>query len=375
MSAVHYHESRPLNDNSSGFKEFDSVDWEIEDQGRKLLKNSIYVEADLIVFTSGSTQVALQDAVGVSRDIGFHSFFESWSVDAKSQNIQNIQHYPRYCNIIETCSSNIGSVYSPASQAEGKQVSDEACRYACQAVAVRQITASDVVLSDVAQICIKPKICLNSQAGDDYSFAKNGAIRISCNLARNGTALHGVDVVYNSSYQLNNIRLKYITVPDDGKQAPILMNSVVSVKNTINSNQANLSVKVPAQAVQGVIVSYISQADETSLTNDSYVLQKIPQHDEIEYLFSDSQSKYVSYAITDQDEMALRGLEALSALGKGKSNNFKQASGEGVVHGLNFHQSLNLSNQKFAVNIRSSFTGMSLAPRNVYMHFLNVINL
>ena len=38
MSAVHYHESRPLNDNSSGFKEFDSVDWEIEDQGRKLLK-------------------------------------------------------------------------------------------------------------------------------------------------------------------------------------------------------------------------------------------------------------------------------------------------------------------------------------------------
>ena len=50
MANILYHSSRPLNDNSAGFIEFDSIDFEIQDNGRKLMKNSVYLEADIEVF-------------------------------------------------------------------------------------------------------------------------------------------------------------------------------------------------------------------------------------------------------------------------------------------------------------------------------------
>lgn len=370
-----YHEARAMNDSSS-FGEFESIDWEIEDVGRKLLKNSIYVEADLQVNSSAGVFNPTFSRIGLTRDIGYHSFFESWGVEAKSQNIQNIQHYPRYCNIIETGNGNISSVLTPMSQAEGKQISEEASRYACQSSTCSHRTASGVVLLKPTNICIKPKICLNSMAGDDYSFAKNGAIRITTNLARNGSALHGRGVSATTSYTLSNVRLKYMTIPDDGRQTAMMMNSVVSVKQSINSQQANLSVKVPAQAVSGVVVTYIQQANEVGLDTDSHKLEKLPLLDEIQYLFSDSQAKYISYNVTDQQDMVKMGVEALSSAGiKVKANSFTNAGDEGVVHGLDFQQSIDLSRQKFGLNLRSSSDKMNANPRSVYMHFLNVISL
>jgi len=370
-----YHEARPMND-SSAFSEFDSIDWEIEDVGRKLMKNSIYVEADLEVFSSTNVVNPTFSRIGLSRDIGFHSLYESWQVEAKGQNIQNIQHYPRYANIIETGTGNISSCLTPMSQAEGKQISEEASRYVCQLTSCSHRTASNVIITKPTNTCIKPKICLNSMAGDDYSFEKNGAIRISTNLARNGSALHGRGVGATTSYRLSNLRLKYMTIPDDGKQGAMMMNSVVSVKQSMNSQQSNLSVKVPAQSVSGVIVSFIAQANEVGLGTDSYKLEKLPLLDEIQYLFSDSQAQYISYNVTDQQDMIKLGVEALSNAGiKVKANSFKANGDEGVIMGLDFQQSVDLSRQKFGLNLRSSSDKLNANPRSIYMHFLNVISL
>ena len=377
MANILYHSSRALNSNENGFVEFDTVDFEISDVGRKLLKNSVYIEADIEVYSAGATALVLGDRIGVNNNIGFHAFFESFQVDAKGQNIQNINYYPRYVNIVNAASSNIGSVYSPMSQAEGLQVTEECGRYILQSVHAKHSsgTAGSNVSRD-AQFCIKPKIALNAMYGDDYSFEKNGAIRVSCNLARNGSALMGSGVTSTSNYKLKNVRLKYITVLDDGKQGEILMNSVVSVKQTMSSGSANLSVKVPAKAVTGVVVNYISQSNETSLVNDSYKLENVPNLDEIVYLFSDSQSKYVSYNITDKDDMLKKGVEALSESGlKCKVNSFQQKNNQNIIHGLNFQSTIDLSNNKFGVNLRSSSSKISTNQLNVYMHFLTIMTM
>ena len=376
MANILYHSSRPLNDNSAGFIEFDSIDFEIQDNGRKLMKNSVYLEADIEVFKTTGTAVALLDKLGINNNVGFHSFFESFSIDAKGQNIQNIQSYPRYVNIVNAASGNIGTVFTPMSQAEGLQCTEEAERYVVQPVSGSHTNGATTSVTRPVQLCIKPKIALNSMMGDDYSFDKNGQIRISCNLARNGTVLYGGDCSSTSSYKLKNVRLKYITLLDDGKQGEILMNSVVSVKQTMNSEQANLSVKVPSSAVTGVVVSYISQANETSLVKDSIKLESIPNLDEIVYLFSDSQSKYVSYNITDKDDMLQKGIEALSTSGvKCKVNSFQARNNQNIIHGLNFQSTVDLSSQKFAVNLRSSSSKISTNPRNVYMHFLTIMSM
>ena len=379
MSNILYHSSRALNENSGGFIEFDSIDFSIEDVGRKLMKNSVYIEADVEVFKTANQLLVLKDKVGVNKNIGFSAMFESFSVDAKGQNIQNLQSYGRYCNVVNVASSNIGSVLSPASQAEGQQMTEEAGRYICQSVNSDAVNASSAPITNVfrsAQFCIKPKICLNSMFGDDYSFEKNGAIRISCNLARNGTALYGGDVSGASSYKLKNVRLRYMTSLDDGKQGEMIMNSVVSIKQSINSEQANLSVKVPSKAVTGVVMTYIKQSNEVSLTQDSYGLESIPLLDEIVYLFSDSQSKYISYNITDKDDMLSLGLKALSETGvKCKVNSFNAGANQNVIHGLSFEDTIDLSNQKFSVNLRSSSSKISTEPRNVFLHFLTIISL
>lgn len=376
MANIVYHSSRPLNDNSNGFIEFDTIDFEIQDNGRKLMKNSIYIEADLEVYSAAGVAIDRNDKMGVNNNIGFHSLFESFAVEAGGQNIQNLNYYPRYVNVVNTASSNIGSVFSPMSQAEGLQCTEEASRYILQAVTAGHNNGAGSNVTRPVQFCIKPKLCLNSMFGDDYSFEKKGSIRISCNLARNGSVLQGGSVVSNSNYNIKNIRLKYITVQDDGKQGEIIMNSVVSTKQTINSESANLSVKVPSKACTGVVVNYISQKNETSLTEDSYRLENIPNLDEIVYLFSDSQSKYITYSITDKDDMTKLGLEALTVSGlKCKANSFQAKANQNVIHGLNFQDTIDLSNQKFAVNLRSSSTEIANDPRNVYMNFLTIISM
>lgn len=376
MSNILYHEARPMND-SSTFGEFQSIDWEIEDVGRKLVKNSIYIEADLVVEVSTGVPIPLECRVGLSRDIGYHSLWESFNVEnSKYGSIQNIQHYPRYCMILATGAGNVSSCLTPMAQAEGRQLTDEASRYTIQPQHCRQATNDDKNIEKPVNLCIKPKICLNSMAGDNYSFSKNGAIRISTNLARNGTTLHGGAVTGTSSYTLQNVRLKYLTIPDDGKQGAIMMNSVVSVKQAVNSQQSNLSVKVPAKSCSGVIVSYISQANEIGLQTDSYKLENMPNVEELQFLFSDTQAKYISYNVVDQQDMLKLGVEAISLAGvKVKTNSFKSNGNEGVLHGLDFQQNIDLSRNKFGLNIRSSSDKISSNPRNVYMHFLETISL
>jgi hypothetical protein len=373
MSNILYHSSRPLNDNINGFQEFDTVDFEIQDDGRKLMKNSIYIEGEVEVFSTGTTALVLGDEIGINNNIGFHSFFESFNCSLKngSQNVQNISYYPRYVNIVNTTTSNIGSVFSPLSQAEGLQCTEESGRYVIQPV-----LAAGGNISRNPEFCIKPKIVLNSMFGDGYSFSKNGAIRISTNLSRNGSVLMGPGVLANSNYKIKNLRLKYITVLDDGKQGPMVMNSVTSVKQTMSSGSANLSVKVPSKAVTGVVLNYISQSNENDLKNDSYKLENVPNLDEIQYLFSDSQSKYVSYSLVDKDDMLKKGIEALSRAGiKCKVNSFQQKNNQNIIHGLNFQSTVDLTNNKFGVNLRSSSSNISQNPLNVYMHFLTVLSI
>ena len=376
MANILYHSSRALNEDTSGATEFQTVDFEIEDVGRKLLKNSVYLEGELEVFSSGTNPLVRNVKIGTNNNIGFHSLFESFSVDVGGSNIQNINYYPRYVNIVNTASSNQGSALTPMSQAEGIQLTEEASRYTCQAVNASQTNGANTAVSRPVQFSIKPKIAVNSMFGDDLSFAKKGALRISVNLARNGSVFHGPGVVATTNYKIKNMRLKYITVIDDGKQGEIIMNSVVGVKQSINSEQANLSVKVPSKAVTGVVVSYISQKNETSLTQDAHKLENLPNLDEIVYLFSDSQAKFLTYNIEDSQDMLKLGIEALSVAGlKCKVNSFQNKNNSNVVHGLNFQDTVDLSNQKFAVNLRSSSTQISNNPRNVYMHFLTIMSM
>lgn len=79
MENIKYHRVSPENNSSAGFTEFDTIDFLLVADGRKLMRNSIRVEADLEVFTTGTTRKAAGSYLRVSNLIGGHAFFESWT--------------------------------------------------------------------------------------------------------------------------------------------------------------------------------------------------------------------------------------------------------------------------------------------------------
>ena len=375
MANILHHQVSPQNDNPDGFEEFNTIDWELMVEGRKLLKNSIVIEADIVVSKDGTAALTPADKVGLENKIGFHGVFSDWSCEGAGQNLQSLSDYPRYVNMVSCATLDRCDICNVKHQAEGRGATEASGRYVCQPQLARNTssTAPDRIVP--ANFSIMPKICFNEMVGDDYSFNTYGAVRISCNLARKTQFLFGSDLTTASTYKLSNVKLRFISVPDVGSQGSIMMNSVVSVKSTINSQQANIGVKVPAQACNGVVISFIKQSNDNAATENSYALEKLPFLDEVQYLFSDATNKYITYTIDSQDEMRQRGLDALTDARHNKVNASTLAANEGEIIGLSFSEFIDLRNQKFSVQLKSSSDELGTSPRLVYLYFLNLISL
>tara|TARA_R110002167_G_scaffold25737_1_gene89092 strand:- start:1255 stop:1755 length:501 start_codon:yes stop_codon:yes gene_type:complete len=166
-----------------------------------------------------------------------------------------------------------------------------------------------------------------------------------------------------------------MSVEDDNKQGAMLMNSVSSLKQTINSQQANILSRVPSDKVNGVVISFLEQAHETNATDNSYALEQLPQLDEVQYLFSDSTARYITYTMDDYDDMILKGIEALSESGVNMCHSSKLSANKGTIIGLAFSEYIDLRSQKFSVQLKNSSAGISSNPRLVYLFFSTLIQL
>ena len=69
MANILHHQVAPQNDNPAGFEEFNTIDWELMVEGRKLLKNSIVVEADIVVYSAGTTALTPADRIGLENKL------------------------------------------------------------------------------------------------------------------------------------------------------------------------------------------------------------------------------------------------------------------------------------------------------------------
>lgn len=378
MSAILYHEAVPTNDNQLGFTEFNQIDFSIFAQGRKYLKNSMTLEADISVKLAGA-DLTLANDIKVDNRIGFHSVIESVSTAAKGQQVELLQDYPRYVASVMSATKDVNDCFTLEAQAEGRQATEDTGKYICQLERQRRITAGGAagVLTRPAKFSLKPNFALNRMVGDDYSFQSNGEIKVQLNLARNNRVLYGLGGDGTQSYTLTNVRLRYITVPDDGKQGVIMMNSVVSVKSAINSAQATISARVPASRCNGVILNFIEQSNDNSNTANSYRLEQFNGLDSVEYLFNDSTNKYITYRIENRDEIVRRGLEALADQpydgGHNQVSHSKLSVNQGFLAGLSFTEYIDLSSQKFTVMLNSDISVNS--PLVAHLHFFNLLQL
>ena len=90
-------------------------------------------------------------------------------------------------------------------------------------------------------------------------------------------------------------------------------------------------------------------------------------------MFNDSFNQFVSYEITDRVEILKRGLEGLSSGMSNSQDLTKISSNESFITGLNWGSYIDLSQQKFNVNINSEI--VSNEPYIMFMYFHSIINV
>lgn len=383
MSAVRYHSVDPENNNAiNGFTEFNSCDFVITGEGRKLLKNSVRLEFELQCLNAAGAEKTITDSFRCDNQIGYHALVESMSISGEGQlgMLEQLNSYPRYVKMVTSASKDELDLCSSDMIAEGRGPRVENGEYVCEQIAVPNKHASGNATTSFykANGCVKLKCALNRMSGGDFSFQKYGPLRMSLNFARANHFFSGEDaqvVAATVSYKLTNVRLTYRTVPEDGSNMAILCNSYVAVKSTMQSASATIQSRVPSDAVMGVSLSVIEQSRESNARDNSHALEKLPNLKRLKILFADQQSNFISYDIETQADAIDRGIKSLSYAGHTQANSQKLHANEGYVIGTPFNSLVSLRNQKVSVMLDTESTALSTRPRVVYTYFHTLISI
>jgi len=375
MENIRYHLVRPSNSKDT-YNEFDTVTWELVSDGRALVKNSITVEAEVEIFQTGTTRKTSANNMKVSHLVGSHAFFETWTSETLGAGqIETLQSYPRYVNMVASASLDSEDLNNGKFLCELRNPVEEGTAPMIEEQVSYNDNGTHAVQNTNASFSIKPMLCFNRMSGN-YSFSSKGAIRLSCNLARAIHALYGRNVGADSSYSLKNLVLRYTSVPDENPNERLFMESYVGIKSSINSSDATVSSRVPSKAVNAVSISFLESNHESNDRHvDSYGLETFKLIDEIQYLFNNSQQKFITYSLTDRADMVKKGLESLNSASHSQPDGNKLSGNHGFILGAEFGEYVDLSNQKFTFNIKSADPSIAASLRLVFLYFHQLLSM
>ncbi len=378
MSAVQLHRTIPES-SSTDYTPFQTVDFLIDARGRKLLKNSIRIEGDITALDAvGGNPITFGSQVHLDNSIGAHTFFDSWSVETEMKGVlENLQNAPRHTAMVSRATLSSDDLLSSQFVAEARGPVEANGNYVLQQVSDNAYVAGqNEVVANRTQpsFSIMPSLCFNRMGGDDYSFNKNGWIRVSCILSPSNQALFG-GAAQAKDYTLQNLALRYQTREDDGSQGPMLMKSYVNVVSSVQSTSTTVAARVPSKSVNGVAISFIKQSNVNDPQQNSHALESLPQWSTIEYLFNNSLQQYLTYTLRDESDAIHRGLMALETAGHSQVSAKTLKANKGQIMGLAFSEYVDLSNQKFTINFKVDSDSITGSPMDVMMYFSTLLTM
>ena len=329
-----YHLVQPSNQKSSpgGYREAENVDFDLAFEGRKFISGSLRLEGDVQVFSDGGTTrvdptAAAASDCKIDGRVGAHSFCSSFVTSFQNVgNVENLQSYPRLVAMkgAGQMSKNdmnnsdmVCEMRTPDPTLANKSIFKRVPKdyggggvgLVAGATAASQLKAS---METDPSFSIKPLIGLNTLVGPNQtiSYGQTGMIKITVNLEKNMGVLFGGDVTTAYTYRLQNLRMTFRSVPDDGQMAPVVMRTSLSIKNSMTSNVNNISSKVPA-VCDSVTISYLPQVREYAPNFNNMALEEPPGFSKITYSFNDALNRFVTYQIDSKAEMGRRALDSI----------------------------------------------------------------
>ena len=394
MSNYQYHRILPANARAT-YEEFNVVDYELTFPNRALILGSVRLEGEVEVLVDGSKYLndprpsTITDAaaaaincddlrVQMDGDCGAHAFVEVAQTQISGAVAESLGDYSRWVKMSACAMTAANDNNNSSNVCELKAPRDEITNNILKG----EVVATDPDLSTAPtangglrqnpDFSIKPRICLNGGQGA-VPFSRVGDVRVSFTLARNNSALYGLNMGNKVEYKLRNLRLVYATVPDDGSHSEkaVVMRKL-NVKQSINSALANVNVRVPA-VCSAVSCSFNVQAQENTPKYNNQVLHPVPNLSSTQFLFNSSTNAMVTYRIRSNAELIDRAIDSFVDADKNNLSTAKLANGNGMMIGLNFDDLVDLSRNAFSLELDSSVS--NLVPLVIYMYFHSQLEL
>ena len=375
MENYSYHETEPEN-RRDNYEAQSVVDFNLNALGRSLVPNSVKIVGEFVVLSDGTTQVP-KDASSthkINPKAGIHSVCESISVSTINQgNLELYNNYARGVVMEEVGTAFLDDYNQASKQCELKAPSEVIAGLYCNADP--QTYANNAGgFSDATRnitFAFKPRCCLNRFAGGNLAFSKTGAMKVSLTLARNLSALYGINLNANVKYQLKNLKLTYQTVPSEANPPPVLMNKVHNIKTSISSQLANISANVPSSSVKGVSISFQKQSDENVSGVDNYKLQRLDGLNALTFIFNDSLNKYINYKLDTDSAILDHAVQSFGSMGHNNVNVSQISKSNNYIVGTAFSTFVDLTRSSFDIQLQSSLN----TAHNVYLYFHSSIQL
>ena len=370
---MQYHSATPEATQAT-YVEYNNVDFVLNvGMGRSLMRNSVRLVGDVYVSKDGTAAPGGRSDGKVYMDygIGIHGVIDSCQVTfANSGTKENIQNYARWVKMQGAATFYEDDLMNASNQVELRGPTEIiASKYAKGEATLN----SGTKLTDNLDFSMKPSCILNKMTGDHLPLEKSGEIRLTFNLARNMSALMGANQGQASTYELSNLHVTYQSVLTEGDPMKTMtqMRSVYNVKNTILSNSANISAQVPA-VCDGVSCSFQRQDKENINVANNYDLEMVQGIRRLQFEFNDSTNKFITYEESDLNAMIHRYIDSFRNTGHNQMllDTFRSNNGFGV--GLHFASFVDLSRQRFNIQLTSDVNNTK--PMNIYSYFHSVVN-
>lgn len=378
------HRIFPLN-TASTYNQYTNVDFRLSFPGRKMVANSVRIEGRFNVYKD-STGTRLLNTDGVSyfdNMIGINSVFQDLTTTTANQgNLELITEAPRYCKMVNMAMATNNDMGNSHNSSELKSRSLVLSNRIMKGEKFHYQADTTPALLGMS-FSSKPVCCLNSAMSGfqqpQIKYSTTGDVTFSVRLARNEAVFFGSDVETarvagnNYNYDLSELSVVFSSVPDDNQpQMPIQLATVLNVRQSIQSTFSNISVNIPSLS-NGCSVSFLKQAHENNYKFNNTQLERPPNITQVEYLFNDATNKYLTFNLKSQTEILSRYLDSLS---NSKVNNFSTSlikANEAYGVGIPFNQYLDLSVNKFGMNLTSTIS--STHPEIAYLYFHGRIQL
>lgn len=378
--AIIYHRVEPEVRKSS-YNSFDNVDFVLTGfEGRNLDLNSVRVEGVLNCFINNveptSTAGDGDAVVYYDRFVGAHSFFETVQTQIGGQLVENVMDYPRYIKMKSTAQLNQSQMYNSENVVELKCSDNEQTRdYIFGEIpqtAMNETANNNLKGHTPSDFSIKPRICLNQGLGK-LAYSKSGDIILTLTIARKEQIFYGKDNNANFTFNLSDLRVVFTSSPMMSGQAPdVQMATTISLKQSISSNRANISMKVPA-ICRGVSTSFQTQSKQNTLTDNNLELVKLPDMERIQFLFNDSTSGApISYVLDNNVDVLTRYIESFGDTGVNGMSRANVLDNMAYGVGVDFGTLADLRNQKFSVQVEANINNET---RVMYLYFHSFITV